>query len=288
VRDQRVRVQRGEVVTAQRSITGLDEPERDHEREHAHEHFPTPRLLVRAVLDALITVFQRDNRSRIEYPYRVRGCEWEMARRGGPQPVRIVDVGCGSGVWASEARRLFTALGIPVVITGIDNRREVEPLARRWCDEVIIGDLREVLGGEALDGAPVARRWDLLLSNPPFSRVLEVAALGMHCATASIILHTEQSLTRSEAAAAFVELTPPRFELRLSGGVGFTGKGPDRIVLPGKNSGTDSRGYSVTTWQAGSSGPWPTTVMRLPPESRSWRVRPGEEPASDDLPEAPR
>ena len=27
---------------------------------------------------------------------------------------------------------------------------------------------------------------------------------------------------------------------------------------------------------------------RLPSEARSWRVRPGEELASDDLPEAPR
>lgn len=271
-------------MTRQRSITGLDEVERDHEREHAHEHFPTPRLLVRAVLERLLRV-----QNRRQLWIQVEGCPGGVpCLSAAPGPLRIVDVGCGSGVWASEARRLFTALGIPVVITGIDNRPEVEPLARRWCDEVIIGDLRDVLGGEALDDSPVARRWDLLLSNPPFSRVLEVAALGMHIATASIILHTEQSLTRSEAAAAFVEVTPPRFELRLSGGVGFTGKGPDRIVLPGKNSGTDSRGYSVTTWQAGSSGPWPTTVMRLPSDARSWRVRPGEEPASDDLPEAPR
>jgi hypothetical protein len=272
-------------MTAQRSITGLDEPERDHERERDHEHFPTPPLLVEAVLARLVHV------NAVFKTVTIEGCPQHLpACFSRKRPLRIVDVGCGAGVWASRARKLFTRHGIPVMITGIDNRREVEPLARRWCDEVIIGDLREVLGGEALDGAPVARRWDLLLSNPPFSRVLEVAALGMHCATASIILHTEQSLTRSAAAAAFVEVTPPRFELRLAGSVSFTGKGPDRIILPGSSgkSGSDSRCYSVTTWQAGSSGPWPTTVMRLPVGARSWRVRPGEEPASDDLPEAPR
>lgn len=296
-------------MSAQRTLDGLDVTARDHRRESAHEHYPTPRGLVRAVLERLVRADRpSEPLCRCGHAWRSRpaGCDCIVPAgpslrvagcldRSLPTVVRIVDVGCGSGVWASEARRLFALAGIPVVITGIDNRAEVEPLARRWCDEVIIGDLRDVLGGVAVDGAvdgaPVSRRWDLLVSNPPFSALLDLIPLALECATASIILHTEQSLTRTYAMAALVERTPPRHELRIAQGVSFSGRGPDRIrKADGSDaSGSDSRGYSVTTWERGTSPgqSWTSSVLRLPAAARGWTVRPGEEPASADLPEAP-
>lgn len=278
-------------MSGQQSIVGLDAPERDAAAERSSEYYPTPRLLVRAVLARLVHPAW-DANFGADVAVWLDGCPELFHASALSRPVRIVDVGCGPGVWASEARRLFTALGIPVVITGIDTRADVGVHARRWCDEFIVGDFRDVLGGIAGDGAPVSRRWDLLVSNPAFSTLRLLIPLALECATVSIILHTEQSLTRTDAMAALVERTPPRHELRIAQGVSFTGRGPDRIRKPDGSevSGSDSRGYSVTTWQGGTTPgqAWTSSVLRLPTEARGWRVRPGEEPASDDLPEVVR
>jgi SAM-dependent methyltransferase len=285
---------KGQPMTPTNTQTTIDGllTERDHDRERDHEHYPTPRLLVRAVLEQLLAVETRwqDGRASVV----VRGCPFVAWRQLAPdvEPLRVVDVGCGSGVWASEVRRWAARERIPVHIVGIDNRAEVVGHARRWCDEVIVGDFRDVLAGQAVDGAPLSRRFDLAVSNPPFASRLKVIDLALDVAKAAIVLHTEQGLTRVKAAIALLERETPRHELRIASQISFTGRGPDRIPTD-SGSTSDSRGYSATAWQRGDprSEPrreWTCSMLSLPPEARSWTVRPGEEPASDDLPEVER
>jgi hypothetical protein len=203
---------------------------------------------------------------------------WDERKREHDGPLRVLDWCAGSGVWASEVRAWAVAHGIPVHITGVELREAERENLDRWCDEVIAGHwelalhdiVRPQNGNPESDGP---REYDLAVGNPAFSLMLAGLPLLLEHATAAIVLHTTETLQRTEAGAALAASHPPTRELGIPGSVRYRGVG----------TGADSRIYSVSAWVRGAraDGPgWPREVLPLLPSAeRGWVEPPGGERA---------
>jgi hypothetical protein len=266
------------------------EAEQD-QRDRDHEVDRTPRGLVRAALAELVTGqrWQRgpatgDGSHAFDRPDRHALNIAGLRVAFGSQPLRILDVCAGAGVWSSEARRLFGLLGIPVEITAVEIREEERERLAKWADHVVIADDLDFLG-------TAAGGFDLAIGNPYFNgpkvngkrdpkralarRMPKVLA----CARAAILLHTTQAFQRGEVGQTFVFDHPPVLELRVGQSVRFRPK-----------AGADSLCYSVTAWvgerEPGSA--WLTKGLALDSPDRKWTEIPGaEERLGEDLPTAP-
>jgi hypothetical protein len=207
---------------------------------------------------------------------------WDGHKRELDGPLRVLDWCAGSGVWASEVRAWAVAHGIPVHITGVELRHGERWNLDRWCDEVIIGpweaalhDIVRPQNGNPESNGP--RDYDLAIGNPAFSVFLPGLPLLLEHATAAIVLHTTETLQRTEAGAALAASHPPTRELGIPGSVRYRGQG----------TGADQRIYSVSAWVApkdgagfahAGRGDWPREILPLLPSAeRGWVEPPGGE-----------
>jgi SAM-dependent methyltransferase len=249
---------------------------------------PTPRPVVRAVLEAALDTGPNSALLRVGNGLFARLCAAKLyagTERGlGPVsgPLRVLDIGSGYGCWSSEMRRLAHEQGWPVHITGVEINPEREEHLRKWCDEVHVGDWREVLGWLHAIG----REFDLVIMNPPFLELLRengefprtasglpqpartmvplLLALG---APAVLALHTQQAFLKSEMGRAVQRFCPPAACWQLPGSVSFREDGK-----------ADSRCYEATLWLRDHKGPCSRYLLpELPSEDRRWSVPPGSE-----------
>jgi hypothetical protein len=213
------------------------------------------------------------------------------------RPVRVLDVCAGYGCWASEWRRWWTLSRTqdgmtpwPCHITGaeIDDRKR-DHLAK-WCDAVRFGDVRDYLRWLIKNGSP--SHFDLAIGNPAFSllvpkqrsdETVEAAAersiLGhlLAVSPAVIQLHHTAAFARGKVGRFLWRRYTPARQWLIPGAVSFRSDGK-----------TDSRCYAASLWLRGHTGS--TAVEMLPELGREelrWRVLPGTEEPSDDLPAAP-
>lgn len=70
---------------------------------------------------------------------------------------RILDLCAGSGAWAMVCRKLYPKAHI----TALELREEERVHLERWADEVVLGDVAEIVDGLGT--------FDLIIGNPPFS-----------------------------------------------------------------------------------------------------------------------
>jgi hypothetical protein len=193
---------------------------------------------------------------------------WDGHKRELDGPLRVLDWCAGSGVWASEVRAWAVAHGIPVHITGVELRECERENLDRWCDEVVIGTWETALSTFANNGST---DFDLVVGNPAFSLMLYGLPLLLEHVTAAIVLHTTETLQRTEAGAALAASHPPTRELGIPGSVRYRGAG----------TGADQRIYSVSSWVRGARNDglgWPREVLPLLPSAeRGWVEPPGGE-----------
>jgi hypothetical protein len=252
-------------MSGQLDMLGSDAP--DEEREREYEVDRTPRGLVRAALEAHLAA--RPDHARWKAVYVAGHLVWSELEG---DPLRVLDVCAGSGVWASEVVRWCDAHGIPVEIDAIEIRPEEREHLERVAQRVYIGDAFEmVLKHPPLGG------WHIVVGNPAFSLLamapdkISLAPVLLALSRATILLSTTQAFTRSKAAAEWLHDNPPALEVRIAQGVRFR-----------SSSGTDGISYSVTSWVQHQrhvlpGTPWPCSVLVLPAEARRWREIPGRE-----------
>lgn len=233
---------------------------------------PTPRGVVRAVLEAV-------------------GHKWlrspEYVNR---QTVRVLDVCAGFGCWASEFRRWWEVTRVergcapwPVHITGVELDERKREHLEKWCDEVVIRDWFD-----ALRDHHVVPTWDLAIGNPDFAQLLDkspasefgpandpaqsMPAVLLGQAPAVLLLHTRNAFLRSEAGAAAWRAYPPAASWLIPSTIKFRG--------PGKGAASDC--YQVTLWLRGHTGPCAVHLLEdLTPGERSWTRLPGTEDATE-------
>ena len=239
----------------------------EHEADlRGREDDPTPRGVVRAVLDALIDQPEGDDEPRLAK------MTWLPRHYGAT--VRVLDVCAGYGCWASEMRRLAQAQGWPVHITGIElDGRKREHLAK-WCDEVVIRDWFSALADHHR-----TPEFDIVIGNPHFTAlthddpVCSMPAILLLYAPAVLLLHTRQAFTKSLAGRDIHRRYPPAWAGIVPGSVGFRGR----------SKGCDSRTYQASLWLRGHDGPTSTVLLPDPPARSSswhWDQLPGTEDAT--------
>ena len=81
-----------------------------------------------------------------------------------PRPLRVLDVGCGSGAGGIVAARCIMQAGMPVTVT----MNDINPLALRYTsvNSTFAGIPVELAHGDAMSA--VAGEFDLVISNPPY------------------------------------------------------------------------------------------------------------------------
>jgi SAM-dependent methyltransferase len=253
---------------------------------------PTPRGVVRAVLEAAIS----GRESPYAWMLAQNRIEWKLM--GQSRPLRVLDVGAGYGAWSSEMRRLARAQGWPVHITGVEIHAARAKYLRKWCDDVVISDWRDVLR--------VPEQFDLAIGNPPFGQLTGpkhakrppeqcMPNVLLRHAPAVMLLHTQQACLKSEAGRASYRAAPPAATWLLPGGIRFrSGTNPRCSRCKHENDSgaelcsecgaklkpwsADSRCYQVTLWLRGHSGPCSTYLLDdLDASERAWVVPPGTE-----------
>lgn len=254
------------------SLPGLVSDTEHEEDLRGREDDPTPRGVVRAVVERLVSHTLHS---------------WKIRRD--KSPITVLDVCAGSGVWSSEVRRLALAMGVPVEITAVELDERKHEHLDKWADRVIIDDLADL--ADIDDYTEIGDSFDLAIGNPHFSGLvtenpdLSMPAQLLRVARRVMLLHQEQSLQKSRAGARVWAKYPPSSVLHIPGSIRFrSGTNPKS----GKPYGADSRCYQVTTWRRGHTGPAACTMLPwLPSEARRWRVVPGTEEPSEDLPARP-
>lgn len=230
----------------------------DDDREHELDR--TPRGVVRQALRRLVVCSPTSWTRGVAGPACVFVAGLTVRRPSPAEPLRVLDWCAGSGVWSSEIRALLAEAGVPVHITAVELRASERTMLERWADTVIIGDQAAALEGQ---------RYDLIIGNPAFSLFVSTLPWLLEHTTAAIILHTTETLQRTEAGADLARALPPVRELGIPGSVRYRGAG----------TGADSRIYSVSAWVRGHrADSWPRELLPLLPASeRGWVEPPGGE-----------
>jgi hypothetical protein len=188
-------------------------------------------------------------------------------------PKRILDLCAGSGVFGQQARKFFP----DAEIVAVEIRKEERANLDRHYDEVHIGDFRE---------GPWLGHFDLVVTNPAFSLFTDALSNGLEATTPTgvvMLLGLNELGTRGSASRQAFTKSPPLWQWRIAGTVGF--RGPGTNPKTGKPWGCDTRSYSWWVWQRVADGlkRWPhvgRAALELPllgPRERTWRRRPGTE-----------
>jgi hypothetical protein len=235
-----------------------------HDDQREREEDTTPRGVVRAILQAALG-----------------GVRIDKLAPG--RPLRVLDVCAGFGVWASEFRRLAMAKGADVHITGVELDEAKREHLTKWCDGVAIGDWLALLS--------VMPFFDLVIGNPHFSALTHENPGGsmpeilLKISPRVLLFHQEQSFQKSKDGCRIWHATSPSRTIHVPGSVRFrVGTNPNT----GKPYGADSRCYQATIWHRGFAGSTSSEMLDwLPSEARRWRVPPGSEDPTVDLPAVP-
>ena len=267
-----------------------------HDRRDELDDDPTPRGVVRAVLEASVCFDCEEDVPMVGVDpsdsHGEAGSGEVLGDPFGRRPVRVLDLGAGYGCWSSEMRKLAHDQGWPVHVTGVEVNPDRREHLRKWCDDVAIAPWRDGVWGPVevepgvwrsvlQQGNPGA--WDLIIGNPPFGHVLRqgkpdgkrtdympvdetmVPTLLRH-APAVLLLHTAGAFDDSEHGREVWRRYPPA-AVWLCGRLGFRG-----------DSSTDSRTYYATLWLRGHDGPAQMHMLpELAAEDRRWTVPPGSE-----------
>lgn len=170
----------------------------------------------------------------------------------GVQATSIIDLGSGAGVWLQRAAFVFPqARRIAVEI-----RHEERPHLERWADEIHVGDFRD------LDLPPV----DLVVGNFAF-KWMEAKLRWSLARARHVVSIAPASVGTEEGMEDLLRRRPPTDSLRLAGRIAF---------MYGVS---DFQHHEALLWgPPGEHQAWTTHPMPLlPPGSRRWIVRPGEE-----------
>ena len=226
----------------------------DDDREHELDR--TPRGVVRQALRRLVQARRDRGYASVTIDGDIRLWREDLARSS----FSVLDWCAGSAVFSSEIRALLAEAGVPVHITALELRACERGNIERWADEVLIGDQ-----SLALERGP----FDLVIGNPAFSLFIPMLPRLLEVCTAAIILHTTETLQRTEAGANLARALPPIRELGIPGSVRYRGAG----------TGADSRIYSVSAWVRNHrADSWPRELLPLLPASeRGWVEPPGAE-----------
>ena len=94
----------------------------------------------------------------------VQAADWDIGTTAAGDPLRILDVGCGSGVGGIVAAHQFDHAGIPLSVT----MNDISPLALDYTaiNAQVAGVPVMLAQGDALSA--VAGEYDLIISNPPY------------------------------------------------------------------------------------------------------------------------
>lgn len=188
----------------------------------------------------------------------------------GAQPDVLVDVGAGPGVFGQRAALVFPAarrLGLEV---------RDEPRSARHYHDFARVDFREPTVRRLLQKT----RPGLLISNPPFTGILDVLQLGHEVVRPGglVVLLARSTFGGSEADEAELRRRPPVLELAVPGRLRLR-----RGISPrtGRPYGTDRVGHVFLFWRVGSDRPgalWARGLLpALPSASLGWTERPGDE-----------
>lgn len=188
-----------------------------------------------------------------------------LPRRMRKQPIRVLDIGAGYGVYGSVWRELRP--NVRDVLIAIEAREEcVEDLRANGYDEIVIARFQDV-GSDIGDV-------DVSIGNPPFSEWTDAVDFALAAGELAFFLG-------SSAWGHAQEGWPhtPEHQYRVSGRVKF--RGPDQLnPKTGKPYGADMRDVSHWEWSRHVRGHdlWLCHQLPpLPPEDRTWTVLPGTE-----------
>jgi hypothetical protein len=170
----------------------------------------------------------------------------------GIRPASVLDVGAGAGIWLQRAAFVWP----DAERIGVEIRPEEEPHLRRWCHEVRIGDFRRV-------SVP---RVDLIVGNFAFKALCPKIQWSLRRARWIVTL-VPAGFGASEGAEQLLQHRPPGDALRLAGRIAFF------------EGATDFQHHEALIWDTEAQPTsWTTHPLPLlPPASRRWIVRPGEE-----------
>ena len=172
----------------------------------------------------------------------------------GVEPDSILDVGAGAGIWLQRAAFVWPKAHR----IGVEIREEEEPYLRRWCDEVIIGDYSHL----------TVPRVDLVVGNFAFRSLCPKIYWSLRRARWIVTL-VPAGFGASEGAEQLLQHRPPGDALRLAGRIAFL------------DGATDFQHHEGLLWDTQAKPvAWTTHPLPLlPPASRRWIARPGEEQA---------
>ena len=102
--------------------------------------------------------------------------DWAKTRPANSQPLRIADVGTGSGVLAVCAAKYLPTSRV----TAIDISAAALEVARANAKELGVADRVTFVESDLLGGSPPEAQFDLVISNPPYISTAEMAELPPH------------------------------------------------------------------------------------------------------------
>lgn len=187
-------------------------------------------------------------------------------------PRRLLDLGAGAGVFGQRARLVWPG----VERFGAEVRAHEERRAARHYEAFWPGDYFDLAAGHG--------GFDLVVSNPPFSRTRNTLALALSLLAPGgvALFFVRASWGQAMRDFPFVRRHPPTLAGELVGRVNLRrGTSSAGHELAGDNVGHKwlclERGRRAAAW---------TTILLppLPPDMRRWIHRPGTESRVDALP----
>jgi release factor glutamine methyltransferase len=135
----------------------------------------------------------------------------DLARqRGDDHPLEIADVGTGSGILAICAAKELPSAGV----VALDISPAALELARRNATDHGVADRVEWIESDLLAALPAERRFDFVISNPPYVATAEMASLARDVVEYEPRLALEAGSSGAEVIARLI----PQSALRLRGG----------------------------------------------------------------------
>lgn len=192
-------------------------------------------------------------------------------------PRRILEPCAGSGSIARAARLQWPGS----VIHAVEPREEEAANLGRWAQEVLSDTAQEFA---RLHGN---ERYDLIVTNPPFSLFCELVELLLSLLEPEgllVFLGLSAVMQRGKDKVEFIQRFEPVHEYRIAGAIKFrNGINPKT----GRAYAADMRSYSwwgfdnFSDWNGKERPSWPCTQLpMLPSADRRWTVRPGYEEAA--------